>query len=118
MEFFRGFLGPMNGAGGADPGGRSLFFGRPRFFFPVSGSIGLEPRGIGFPCSSTPRFRGADGTPPSGRGLGGRPRFFFPVTGSIRGGSEPAERPLEPGKPPGPEVPSAPEAGPSPLGRT
>ena len=61
----------------------SHFFGRPRFFFPVRGSIGLLPLGRGTPFSSTILRFGA-GTEPSGRGFGGLPLFFFPVSGSMR----------------------------------
>ena len=63
--------------------GMSDFFGRPRFFFPVTGSIGFDPFGSGLPNSSTLLRFGA-GNVPSGRGFGGRPRRFFPVNGSIR----------------------------------
>ena len=79
--------GPPVGRGPAGPRaegwGISDFFGLPRFFFPVTGSMGLEPFGSGLPNSST-RLRLGAGILPSGRGLGGRPRLFFPVRGSIR----------------------------------
>ena len=65
-------------------GGISDFLGRPLFFFPVTGSIGLFPLGNGLPNSSTLRLLGA-GKDPSGLGLGGRPLLFFPVSGSILG---------------------------------
>ena len=80
-------LRPCSTSKAACAANTSAFLGRPRFFLPVAGSIGLLPRGMGLPFSSTTRRLGG-GRLPSARGLGGRPRRFRPVKGSKRMSTE------------------------------